>query len=103
MDVKIDLIHCDGRILHAPKECLYCDKYPERQALREMWGINFTGHYDTDKIICPSEQRRPLEIINQWHGNVPITAEQQKKDTDWDKIKQAIEKCFTADENRIRK
>lgn len=76
--MDIDLIHCDGRILHAPTKCIYCDKYPERQALREMWGINFTGEYDTDKIVCPSEQRRPLEVINRWHGNVPMTEENAK-------------------------
>lgn len=36
--------HCDQRILHAPSECEYCDGHPEWQALREAWGIAFTGH-----------------------------------------------------------
>ncbi len=36
--------HCDQRILHAPGECEYCDGHPEWQALRQSWGIAFTGH-----------------------------------------------------------
>lgn len=36
--------HCDQRILHAPGECEYCDGHPEWQALREAWGIAYTGH-----------------------------------------------------------
>jgi hypothetical protein len=36
--------HCDPRALHQPSECQYCDLYPEWQALREAWGIAFTGH-----------------------------------------------------------
>jgi hypothetical protein len=35
--------HCDSRILHAPGECQYCDKYPGWQELRQMWHIAFTG------------------------------------------------------------
>jgi hypothetical protein len=36
--------HCDQRVLHAPGECEYCDQRPDWQALREAWGIAFTGH-----------------------------------------------------------
>jgi len=36
--------HCDQRVLHALGECEYCDRHPEWQALREAWGIAFTGH-----------------------------------------------------------
>lgn len=36
--------HCDQRILHAPGECEYCNDHPDWQALREAWGIAFTGH-----------------------------------------------------------
>lgn len=63
--------HCDQRVLHAPGECAYCDGYDDWQRLREMWGINFTGHDDERKLLCPSELARPLEIINKWAGNRP--------------------------------
>lgn len=36
--------HCDQRVLHAPGECEFCDARPEWQALRQAWGIAFTGH-----------------------------------------------------------
>jgi len=37
--------HCDSRVLHAQSDgCEYCNLHPEWQALREAWGIAFTGH-----------------------------------------------------------
>jgi hypothetical protein len=65
-------VHCDSRVLHAPGECKYCDKYgADWQQYREMAGINFTGHYDDDKVLCPSEHLRTVETINLWPGNRP--------------------------------
>jgi hypothetical protein len=64
--------HCDQKVIHAPKTCEICDKFPEWQELREVWGINFTGENDANKIQCPSETRRPLEIIEKWGGNRPV-------------------------------
>lgn len=61
--------HCDQNILHAPKECAYCDERPDWQELRMTWGINFTGHDDQGKLPCPSLRHRSLEIIERWHGN----------------------------------
>jgi hypothetical protein len=61
--------HCDARVLHAPGECEYCDAYPDYQATRLVAMVNFTGHYDAGKSICPSERERPLETINRWPGN----------------------------------
>lgn len=29
--------HCDQRVLHAPRECQYCDKHADWQALRAAW------------------------------------------------------------------
>lgn len=79
--------HCDQRIVHRPTECELCDVYPERQSLREAWGIAFTGHWEDDleshyghacgvmiqrrKIQCPSERDRPVETIHRWPGNRP--------------------------------
>lgn len=63
--------HCDMRVLHAPGECSYCDRHPDWQELREAWGINFTGHHDDKKLLCPAEHIRPIETINRWGGNVP--------------------------------
>jgi hypothetical protein len=67
-----DLIapHCDQYILHAPGECDYCDDQPGWQALRQLWGIAYTGHAPTaHQIACPSDTRRPDGIANLWHGN----------------------------------
>lgn len=65
--------HCDEWVLHAPGECIHCDKYPKRQELRNTYGINFTG--DTTEPprpwACPAEMARPLEKIELWYGNVP--------------------------------
>lgn len=63
--------HCDSRVLHRPKECEYCDDHPEWQALRILYGINFTGENDPLKSPCPAEARRAAATINKWGGNVP--------------------------------
>ena len=61
--------HCDALILHAPKQCAYCDEHPDWQALRVLWGINFTGEHDPAKAPCPAERLRPMQIIDHWHNN----------------------------------
>jgi hypothetical protein len=61
--------HCDSRVLHAPGECRYCDEYPDQQLRRIQSNINFTGHHDPDKALCPAERLRPIERINRWPGN----------------------------------
>ncbi len=83
--------HCDARVLHAPNECRYCDKHPEWQELRKIWGIAFTGHsYDKNgkpakdeygDILqpCPAEADRGMESINGWGGNVAMTPEVEKQ------------------------
>lgn len=63
--------HCDSRLLHAPLECVHCDHYPEMQQERIANKINFTGHYDKDKEICPAEVARNLPNIERWPGNRP--------------------------------
>ena len=65
--------HCDDAVLHAPGECVYCDRYPEAQARREANGINFTGQHDPSREPCPAEARRGLGAINRWSGNWPTT------------------------------
>lgn len=63
--------HCDSNILHAPKECNYCDEYADRQEQRIAAGINFTGHKDPNKAPCPSEALRPTYVAHRWVGNQP--------------------------------
>lgn len=63
--------HCDARVLHRPGVCRFCDEYSDWQELREVWGINFTGERDPDKLPCPAEMRRDLENIERWPGNRP--------------------------------
>lgn len=70
--------HCDTRILHAPGQCRYCDNHPEWQALREAWGIAFTGQdWGSDeegiKLPCPADLNRPPgsdRDHRRWGGNV---------------------------------
>lgn len=45
--------HCNSEVLHAPGECIYCDRYPERQKVRAAGKTPFT----------PNES-------NGWYGNV---------------------------------
>lgn len=63
--------HCDQYVLHAPGECKYCDMYPEAQQKRVADKINFTGHHEHGKTVCPSEERRSIKIIHNWYGNAP--------------------------------
>lgn len=68
------LPHCDYLILHAPGECIYCDKHPYEQSLREHWLINFTNEHDPEKLPCPSTLRRSDETRDRWGGNVAATS-----------------------------
>lgn len=86
--------HCSSRTLHKPGECQYCDELPDWQALRQAWGIAFTGHssdtetyydYTTGKaenrllIPCPSERDRTATDIHKWHGNQPYNVSNELK------------------------
>lgn len=70
--------HCDPAILHAPGDCHFCDQHPEWQALRQLWGITFTGYapiiisdgtFSYEQIACPSDIRRPGGVAGRWPGN----------------------------------
>ncbi len=75
--------HCDSNIMHAPGECEFCDDgYPDLQEFRAMHGINFTGHYDPNKLLCPAELSRDLATIEHWGGNRKETWE-TKTDRDY--------------------
>lgn len=65
--------HCDQRILHAPGECAYCDDHEEWQALRQAWGIAFTGWTPEGKELpCPADYVRG-DFHKQWYGNRATT------------------------------
>jgi hypothetical protein len=71
--------HCDSRVVHSPEDnCKYCNE-SGLQELRKVWNINFTGHHDPDKTICPAEAKRPLDTINRWGGNVAMTPEVEQE------------------------
>lgn len=62
--------HCDPRVLHAPGECEFCDKLPQLQALRQIWGIAYTNYEpDAGELPCPANHARG-DIVNKWAGNV---------------------------------
>lgn len=61
--------HCDARVLHAPGECEYCDHHPDWQKLREVWSINYTGHYQAGMSLCPAEEARGIDSLEAWGGN----------------------------------
>ena len=73
--------HCDQSVLHAPGECEHCDTRPDWQALRELWGIAYTGHVPTGRQMrCPSDHRRGTGEAHVWGGNRPtnVTAPQRE-------------------------
>lgn len=71
-DLVGTLPHCDQRVMHAPKECKYCDACPKLQALRVVWGIAFTGHEALEgQLPCPSDAARGTGGAHVWPGNVP--------------------------------
>jgi hypothetical protein len=70
-DPIVQFPHCDSRVLHRPGECEYCDRHPEWQQLREVWGINFTGGTDPKKAPCPATRDRDVATIHRWGGNRP--------------------------------
>ena len=47
---------------------MFCDDHPDLQAYRQEHGLNFTGHGPD-----MASARRPVETINQWSGNRPVT------------------------------
>ncbi len=85
MDVDLGQFpHCDSRILHAPGECEFCDRHPEWQALRVVWGIAFSGHAPETpadapwlaQLPCPADFNRPADSGSdhrRWAGNVATT------------------------------
>jgi hypothetical protein len=70
--------HCDHRILHAPNECVFCDKHPDWQEERVKNNINFTNEKDPNKLPCPAEAARG-DAVNYWGGNRPTTQEDLDK------------------------
>jgi len=64
--------HCDSRVLHAPGECEFCDQRPEWQALRQAWGIAFTGHVpkaDLPRCGQPYNRHGYREVCRQARGH----------------------------------
>ena len=85
-DYQAPYPHCDSRVLHAPGECVFCDHYPDEQAARVANGINFTGHGPD-----PASAFRPVERINRWGGNRPMTqADLDAEDREWEKFYQNL-------------
>jgi hypothetical protein len=75
---SVQFPHCDPRILHAPKECQFCDLNPGWQFLRQQWGIAFTGYQPEEKELpCPADHARG-DNHTKWHGNVAQTPGQTK-------------------------
>lgn len=72
--------HCDQLILHKPTTCEVCDARQDWQALRVMYGINFTGENDPDKSPCPSEKLRATYLAHRWPGNRPTNIELTEAD-----------------------
>lgn len=56
--------HCDPQVLHGPGECEFCDQHHEWQALRQAWGIAFTG-WEPDEskkeLPCPANYARDTD------------------------------------------
>lgn len=74
---KSGIPHCDDLVLHAPGDCEYCDEYENRQGLRILHGIAFTGQALASDggpwyaaRPCPATLLRSVEKIDRWYGNV---------------------------------
>jgi hypothetical protein len=79
--------HCDQAVLHAPGECVHCDANPGWQALREFWGIAYTGHPPTEhEVPCPSDQRRGTGEAHVWGGNRPTNVEAPQEQSPASKV-----------------
>lgn len=69
--------HCDDLVLHAPRQCEYCDRHQSWQVARIRLGIAFTGNAWNEKGTtlrpCPATLLRSVETIERWYGNVPTT------------------------------
>lgn len=67
--------HCDDLVLHAPRQCEYCDRHQSWQVARIRLGIAFTGNAWNEKGTtlrpCPATLLRSVETIERWYGNVP--------------------------------
>jgi hypothetical protein len=94
--------HCDSRVIHAPGECEFCDKYGrEQQRNRIFLKVAFTNYtpegmeneiwITTEEfkrlmnletfqewLPCPAMYARGKESINSWGGNVAETEETKK-------------------------
>jgi hypothetical protein len=69
IDAHTQVPHCDQRILHAPGECVFCDKHSDWQWLRQIWGIAFTGYEpEKNELPCPADNARG-DQHKLWHGN----------------------------------
>lgn len=107
---RAEFPHCDSNILHAPGDCVYCDKYPEKQAERVREGVRFTGSPSTpDLLPCPAELLRPLKAIEMWPGNRPhreriaIEAVEANLDPAADPAAPIHEDVFAAIRERIKR
>lgn len=79
--------HFDSNVLHAPGACVFCDLYPDAQAAREYEGINFTG-YGPD----PATDKRDLEVIERWGGDIPTTqGDLEEEDAAYEKFIREID------------
>jgi hypothetical protein len=69
-------VHCDGRVIHAPGECEYCDKYGVMQQIQRMaLMVCFTNQTPEQLTTkgwkpCPAMYVRGADSINSWGGNV---------------------------------
>jgi hypothetical protein len=64
--------HCDQRILHSRGVCEYCDRYPDRQAIRLANRILCTNEDPQDGWrACPAIEVRGKESCEYWPGNRP--------------------------------
>ena len=62
--------HCDGRVLHSPGLCPYCDNYPDDQHKRLDNDIPFTDQLKDDEPLLPGEDRT-AGSSRSWPGNRP--------------------------------
>ena len=67
-DRQLVFPHCDPRILHPRGECKVCDD-SGLHAVRDAWGMCYTGQVERGKLPCPADRERTQASQNSWPGN----------------------------------
>lgn len=85
--------HCDAWVLHGPQQqCRFCNERADLQLARQHYRVLYTGEEAREGWrTCPAEKVRPVQRINNWHGNVAYIPEVEEADKIyWQQFRKAV-------------